>query len=496
MKNAISPTRSENFSEWYQQVIIQSELAENSPVRGCMVIRPWGYGIWEQIQRELDQKFKDTGHVNAYFPLLIPLSFLQREAEHVDGFAKECAVVTHHRLEQTADGKLTPAGKLEEPLIIRPTSETVIGASFSRWVQSYRDLPLLINQWANVLRWEMRPRIFLRTSEFLWQEGHTVHASSKEALDETQKMLDIYERFTIEHLAIPVIKGEKCSWERFPGAVSTYTIEAMMQDGKALQAGTSHFLGQNFAQASDIRFVNKEGVKELAWTTSWGVSTRLIGAMIMAHGDDDGLVIPPLVAPTQVIIVPVVRSEQDAEAIHAYCDKLQKQISRKKLKGQNLRVNVDKRNMNGGEKKWYHIKRGVPVRVEVGIKELEQNMVSYSCRDNSKNTLNVEMISFVKDLPKILQTIQAGMLESARKKLSDNTETVTTLDNFKQAFKRKDKLNTFVLAPFIDDEKAEKAISELGVTVRCIPLAQPQVAATCLFTGQPTKFWALYAKSY
>ncbi|WP_256578907.1 proline--tRNA ligase [Pseudomonas sp. VI4.1] len=316
-----------------------------------MVIRPWGYGIWEQIQRELDQKFKDTGHVNAYFPLLIPLSFLQKEAEHVDGFAKECAVVTHHRLEQTADGKLTPAGELEEPLIIRPTSETVIGASFSRWVQSYRDLPLLINQWANVLRWEMRPRIFLRTSEFLWQEGHTVHGSCEEALGETLKMLDIYERFTVEHLAIPVIKGEKCSWERFPGAVSTYTIEAMMQDGKALQAGTSHFLGQNFAQASDIRFVNKEGVKELAWTTSWGVSTRLIGAMIMAHGDDDGLVIPPLVAPTQVIIVPIVRSEQDADAIYAYCDKLQKQISRKKLKGQNLRVSVDKRDMNGGEKK-------------------------------------------------------------------------------------------------------------------------------------------------
>jgi prolyl-tRNA synthetase len=278
--------------------------------------------------------------------------------------------------------------------------------------------------------------------------------------------------------------------------VSTYTIEAMMQDGKALQAGTSHFLGQNFAQASDIRFVNKEGVKELAWTTSWGVSTRLIGAMIMAHGDDDGLVIPPLVAPMQVIIVPIVRSGQDAEAIHAYCDKLQKQISRKRLKGQNLRVSVDKRDMNGGEKKWYHIKRGVPVRVEVGIKELEQSTVSYSCRDNSKKTLNVEMSSFVKDLPKILQTIQSGMLESARKKLSNNTKTATTLDDFKQAFKRKDKLNTFVLAPFVDDEKVEKVISELGVTVRCIPLAQPKVAATCLFTGQLTKTWALYAKSY
>lgn len=496
MKNAISPSRSENFSEWYQQVISQSELAENSGVRGCMVIRPWGYGIWEQIQRELDKKLKDTGHTNAYFPLLIPLSFFQKEAEHVNGFAKECAVVTHHRLEQSSEGKLSPAGQLEEPLIIRPTSETVIGASFSRWVQSYRDLPLLINQWANVLRWEMRPRIFLRTSEFLWQEGHTAHASCEEALDETLMMLDIYERFTVNHLAIPVIKGEKCSWERFPGAVSTYTIETMMQDGKALQAGTSHFLGQNFSEAADIRFVNREGVKELAWTTSWGVSTRLIGAMIMTHGDDNGLVIPPLVAPTQIIIIPIIRSEQDAEAIHAYCEKLKKNISRKKLKGQHLRVTIDKRDMSSGEKKWYHIKRGVPVRVEIGIKELEQNRVSYSRRDNINNTLTVEITRFIKDASKTLQTIQASMLESAQKKLSDNIETVTTLANFRKAFNRQGKPNTFVMAPFIDDITIEKAISELGVTVRCIPLDQPKTAVPCLFTGQPTTCWALYAKSY
>ena len=496
MKNAISPTRNENFSDWYQQVIIQSEMAENSPVRGCMVIRPWGYGIWEQIQRELDQKIKDTGHSNAYFPLLIPLSFLQKEAEHVEGFAKECAVVTHHRLEKSADGTLTPAGTLEEPLIIRPTSETVIGASFSRWVQSYRDLPLLINQWANVMRWEMRPRIFLRSSEFLWQEGHTVHATHDEALDETLKMLDIYERFTTEHLAIPVIKGEKCSWERFPGAVSTYTIEAMMQDGKALQAGTSHFLGQNFAQSSDIRFVNKEGIKELAWTTSWGVSTRLIGAMIMAHGDDDGLVLPPLVAPTQVIIVPIVRDEQNADAIHDYCKKLQKQISRKKLKGQNLRASIDWRDMNGGEKKWYHIKRGVPVRVEIGIKELEQNVVSYSCRNNCKTLLKLDTESFVKNISKILATLQKDMLEVAQKKLSDNTTMITTLDEFKKRFKQNAKLNAFVLAPFTEDEKVEKAIGELGATVRCIPLKQPKASATCLFTGRKTDTWALYAKSY
>jgi prolyl-tRNA synthetase len=496
MKNAISPTRNENFSDWYQQVIIQSEMAENSPVRGCMVIRPWGYGIWEQIQRELDKKIKDTGHSNAYFPLLIPLSFLQKEAEHVEGFAKECAVVTHHRLEKSTDGTLVPAGTLEEPLIIRPTSETVIGASFSRWVQSYRDLPLLINQWANVLRWEMRPRIFLRSSEFLWQEGHTVHATHDEALDETLKMLDIYERFTTEHLAIPVIKGEKCSWERFPGAVSTYTIEAMMQDGKALQAGTSHFLGQNFAQSSDIRFVNKEGIKELAWTTSWGVSTRLIGAMIMAHGDDDGLVLPPLVAPTQVVIIPIVRKEQNADAIHDYCKKLQKQICRKKLKGQNLRASVDWRDMNSGEKKWYHIKRGVPVRIEIGIKELERNAVSYSCRNNCKTLLKLDTEDFVNDISKTLATLQKDMLVVAQKKLSDNTKTVTTLDEFKKHFIQNAKLNAFVLAPFSEDKKVEKAIGELGVTVRCIPLKQPGISATCLFTGRKTNTWALYAKSY
>lgn len=496
MKKAISPTRIEDFSEWYQQIVIQAELAENSPVRGCMVIRPWGYGIWENIQRELDRAFKDTGHLNAYFPLLIPLSFLQKEADHVEGFAKECAVVTHHRLEQSADGKLVPAGQLEEPLIIRPTSETVIGASFSRWVQSYRDLPLLINQWANVLRWEMRPRIFLRTSEFLWQEGHTAHATREEALSETLKMLDIYERFIVEHLAIPVIKGAKCSWERFPGAVSTYTIEAMMQDGKALQAGTSHFLGQNFARASNIRFVNKEGVKELAWTTSWGVSTRLIGAMIMTHSDDDGLVIPPLVAPTQIVIIPVVRSQQDAKAIHDYCDKLKKQISKKKIKGQYLRVSIDKRDMNSGEKKWYHVKHGVPLRVEVGIKELEKGTVSYTCRSNQKETVEINSVAFAGQASQILTGIQKALLNSAKEMLSIRTLTVTTLEAFKQAFTRNDSINCFVIAPFIDDIVVEKAISEMGVSVRCIPLKQPKAIGRCLFSGKSTHTWGLYAKSY
>ena len=313
---AISPTRAQDYPEWYQQVIKAADLAENSPVRGCMVIKPWGYSLWENIQQVLDEKFKATGHRNAYFPLFIPLSFLQKEAEHVQGFAKECAVVTHHRLEAGEDGRLKPSGELEEPLVVRPTSETIIGAMFAQWVQSYRDLPLLINQWANIVRWEMRTRLFLRTTEFLWQEGHTVHATAEEAMEETMKMLDLYAWFAREYLAIPVIKGEKTPEERFPGAVSTYSIEAMMQDRKALQAGTSHFLGQNFARASGIRFLDEKGQLQYAWTTSWGVSTRLIGALVMAHGDDHGLVLPPKLAPAQIVILPVIHQEKSRTSVH------------------------------------------------------------------------------------------------------------------------------------------------------------------------------------
>jgi len=310
MKTAIVPTRAENYPEWYQQVIKAADLAENSEVRGCMVIKPWGYTIWENIQKNLDEMFKDTGHVNAYFPLFIPKSYFEKEAEHVEGFAKECAVVTHSRLEDDGNGGLKPAGKLTEELIVRPTSETIIGASFSKWVNSYRDLPLLVNQWANVVRWEMRTRLFLRTAEFLWQEGHTVHESKKCALEETFKMLDVYAEFAEKYLAMPVIKGEKTASERFPGALQTFSIEAMMQDKKALQSGTSHFLGQNFAKASNIKFQSKEGKEELAWTTSWGVSTRLIGALIMAHSDDDGLVLPPKIAPKHIAIIPIYRDDE------------------------------------------------------------------------------------------------------------------------------------------------------------------------------------------
>jgi prolyl-tRNA synthetase len=325
-QSAISPTREEDYPEWYQQVIKAADLAESSPVRGCMVIKPWGYALWENIQKSLDRMFKDTGHVNAYFPLFIPLSFFEKEAEHVEGFAKECAVVTHHRLEPKEGGGLQPTGELEEPLIVRPTSETIIGAMFAKWSQSYRDLPLLINQWANVVRWEMRTRLFLRTAEFLWQEGHTAHATAEEAREETMRMLDVYERFAHDYMAMPVIKGAKCSWERFPGAVDTYAIEAMMQDRKALQAGTSHFLGQNFAHSSGIKFQSKEGREEYAWTTSWGVSTRLIGGLIMTHSDDDGFVLPPMLAPRQAVISPIYRNDEERSTVLSWCQSLAKEL--------------------------------------------------------------------------------------------------------------------------------------------------------------------------
>jgi prolyl-tRNA synthetase len=325
-RTAITPTREENYAEWYQQVVKAADLAENSAVRGCMVIKPWGYALWENMQRALDDMFKATGHQNAYFPLFIPLSFLQKEATHVEGFAKECAVVTHHRLEMGPEGKLIPAGELEEPLIVRPTSETIIGDAFARWVQSYRDLPLLINQWANVVRWEMRTRMFLRTTEFLWQEGHTAHATAEEALEETMRMLAVYADFAENWLAVPVIQGEKTAGERFPGADHTFCIEAMMQDRKALQAGTSHFLGQNFAKASDIKFLDSQGVQQHAWTTSWGSSTRMIGSLIMTHSDDDGLVLPPKVAPAHVAIIPIFRNDEDKPRVLEYCNAVAREL--------------------------------------------------------------------------------------------------------------------------------------------------------------------------
>src|SRR5689334_14179892 len=428
-KTAITPTREENYPEWYQQVVKAADLAENSPVRGCMVIKPWGYALWENIQRVLDQRFKDTGHQNAYFPLFIPKSFLEKEAEHVDGFAKECAVVTHHRLEAGKDGKLVPAGELEEPLIVRPTSETIIGASFAKWVQSYRDLPLLINQWANVVRWELRTRMFLRTTEFLWQEGHTAHASSEEAVAETMQMLRVYADVAENWMAMPVIQGEKTAGERFPGAVSTYAIEAMMQDRKALQSGTSHFLGQNFSKAQEIKFQDQNGQVEYAWTTSWGVSTRLIGGLIMTHSDDDGLVLPPRMAPKHVVLLPIYRSDEEKSQVLEYVNSLKKELEAQEFNGGKVRVMIDDRDIRGGEKNWHHIKRGVPLRAEIGPKDIAKNGVFLARRDTGEKT-GVERSELVKTIGQRLTDIQNNLFQRAKKFRDDNTQNIDTLDDF------------------------------------------------------------------
>ncbi|MEQ1827283.1 MAG: proline--tRNA ligase, partial [Pirellula sp.] len=436
-KTAITPTRAEDYPEWYQQVIKGADLAENSAVRGCMVIKPWGYAIWENMQRALDQMFKDTGHQNAYFPLFIPMSFLEKEAKHVEGFAKECAVVTHHRLEPDGKGGLRPAGELEEPLIVRPTSETIIGATYAKWVQSYRDLPILINQWANVVRWEMRTRLFLRTTEFLWQEGHTVHATADEAIEETRKMLDVYADFVENHMAVPVIKGEKTAGERFPGAVTTYSIEAMMQDRKALQAGTSHFLGQNFSKAQEIKFQDKNGEVAYAWTTSWGVSTRLVGALIMTHSDDDGLVLPPRLAPSQVVIIPIYRDESQRAEVIAYCQSLKKELSAQTYCDQKVRVDMDDRDMRGGDKKWYHVKRGVPVRIEVGPKDIASNAAFVARRDTNQSQ-PMPRNDLVSGISQLLADIQRNLFDRALALQKSNTVEINSEKEFRDYFKPDD----------------------------------------------------------
>src|SRR4030088_182674 len=414
-KSAISPRREEDFPEWYQQVVRAAELAEPSDVRGCMVIRPWGYGLWKNMQRHLDAMFRATGHRNAYFPLFIPLSYFAKEAEHVEGFAKECAVVTHSRLEVGADGKMKPASPLNEPLVVRPTSETIIGASYAKWVQSYRDLPILINQWANVVRWEMRPRVFLRTTEFLWQEGHTVHETETEARQETKQMLDGYETCVRDHLAIPVFSGEKSESERFPGAVQTLCIEAMVQDRKAVQAGTSHFLGQNFARASGIQFQTRDGKQEFGWTTSWGMTTRMIGTLIMAHADDDGLVLPPRIAPTHIVILPITPKEETRAAVLAAADKLAAQWRTVRYFDTPIEVEVDRRDLGGGVKNWEWIKKGVPLRVELGPRDLESGHVAVSRRDQpvkSKEFLSREEL--VRRAVELLDSIQSDLFQRAK----------------------------------------------------------------------------------
>lgn len=499
-KNAISPTRSEDYPEWYQQVVRAADLAENSPVRGCMIIKPWGYGIWENMQRELDRRFKDTGHENAYFPLFIPKSFLEKEAEHVDGFAKECAVVTHHRLEPGTDGGLVPAGELEEPLIVRPTSETIIGDAFSRWIQSWRDLPMKINQWANVVRWELRTRLFLRTAEFLWQEGHTAHATKEEAIDETRLMLDVYEEFARNVMAMPVIKGEKTAGERFPGADITYSIEAMMQDRKALQAGTSHFLGQNFSRAQEIKFQDSEGNEAFAWTTSWGVSTRLVGALIMTHSDDDGLVLPPRLAPKQIVILPIYKNDQEKAKVLEYCQSLNHELKQKSYHGYRLESFIDDRDIRGGEKKWFHVKRGVPIRVEVGPRDLEKNSVFVARRDEGKAN-GIDRSEFVGSVIETLDAIQQGLLDRALAMRQENTRTIKSWDKFEKYFtpknaERPEIHGGFAECYFIDGPEMEEKLKPLKVTPRCIPLDQDHEEGFCIFSGKPTKTKAIFGKSY
>ena len=477
-------------------------------MRGCMVIKPWGYGLWEQIQSQLDAMFKATGHKNAYFPLLIPLSYLEKEAEHAEGFATECAVVTHHRLEAQKDEsgktKMVPTGELSEPFIIRPTSETIIGAAFARWIESYRDLPLLINQWANVMRWEMRPRLFLRTAEFLWQEGHTVHETADEAWEETEKILDVYEKFAREHLAIPVITGEKTENERFPGADRTLCIEAMVQDKKAIQAGTSHFLGQNFSKASDISFAGRDGTKQFGWTTSWGVSTRLVGTLIMAHGDDDGVIIPPMVAPTQVVILPVIPKEENREAVITATESLAKSLSSLSYGGLPIRVEIDKRDMQGGAKNWEWIKKGAPIRVEIGPRDIEKESVAVTRRDRSpKDKEFIPNEEFLNKAAKLLEDIQSSLLERATRFKEDNMKRIDSIDEFIEFFtpsntERPEIHGGFALCHWAgSNEEEEKIAKEHKVTIRCIPHGEQYAEkGTCILTGKSSSRRVVFSKAY
>ncbi len=499
---AISPTREEDYPEWYQQVIKAADLSENSAVRGCMVIKPWGYAIWENMQAILDKKFKDTGHSNAYFPLFIPLSYMEKEAEHVDGFAKECAVVTHHRLEADGKGGLKPAGELEEPLVVRPTSEMIIGATYAKWVQSYRDLPILVNQWANVVRWEMRTRQFLRTTEFLWQEGHTAHATKEEAVAETMQMLDVYADFAETYMAMPVIKGEKAPHERFPGALDTYTIEAMMQDKKALQSGTSHFLGQNFAKAMDIRFQDEKGEDSLAWTTSWGVSTRLVGGLIMCHSDDDGLILPPRLAPKHVVIMPIYRKEAEKSKVLEYCESLKRQLSELQYHENKVQVLIDDRDIRGGEKAWNYIKQGVPLRLEIGPRDIEKDSVFMGRRDRKpKDKESINRTEFVNSVASILDDIQHGLFQRALEYREANTHEINSLDDLRDFFTPKNSAKPeihggFARVHWVDDPSVEAELKSLKATHRCIPLDGAEEAGTCIFTGKPSRKRVIIAKSY
>lgn len=485
-------TRTEDYSKWYNELVVKADLAENSGVRGCMVIKPYGFAIWEKMQAELDRMFKETGHQNAYFPLFIPKSYFSKEASHVDGFAKECAVVTHYRLKNAEDGSgiiVDPDAKLEEELIVRPTSETIIWDTYRKWIQSYRDLPLLINQWANVVRWEMRTRLFLRTSEFLWQEGHTAHATKQEALEEAEQMMNIYADFAENFMAIPVIKGTKTESERFAGALETYCIEALMQDGKALQAGTSHFLGQNFAKAFDVKFTDQDGKLDYVWATSWGVSTRLIGALIMTHSDDKGLVIPPNLAPDQVVIIPIYR---DVEQYNAVCDEAE--IIVKELRTKGIRVKLDKRDTQkpGWKFNEYELK-GVPVRIAIGPKDLESKTLEVARRD----TLTKEIISrdsIADRVELLLAEIQKNLYQKALNYRETHITEVNTFEEFKEILENK---GGFISAHWDGTKETEEQIKNLTkATIRCIPMDVKQENGICVYSGKLSNNRVLFAKAY
>ncbi len=484
-------TRDEDYSKWYNELVIKADLAENSGVRGCMVIKPYGFAIWEMMQAELDRMFKETGHQNAYFPLFIPKSYFSKEASHVDGFAKECAVVTHYRLKTAENGGIVvdESAKLEEELIVRPTSETIIWDTYRKWIQSYRDLPLLINQWANVVRWEMRTRLFLRTAEFLWQEGHTAHATKEEAIAESEQMMNVYADFVENHMAVPVVKGLKTESERFAGALQTYCIEALMQDGKALQAGTSHFLGQNFAKAFDVKFANKEGKQEYVWATSWGVSTRLMGALIMTHSDDNGLVLPPKLAPDQVVIVPIYRNDEQFDAVCEVANTLIKE-----LRSCGVRVKFDKRDTHkpGWKFNEYELK-GVPLRIAIGPKDIEKGTVEMARRDTLTKEV-VETTSVVARVGVLLEEIQNNLFTKAVNYRTAHTTEVSSYDEFKKVLNEK---GGFISAHWDGSSATEEQIKkETKATIRCIPLDTDNKQGTCIVTGKVSARKVLFAKAY
>ena len=507
-KMALKNTREANYPEWYQNVIAAADMAENSVSPGCMVIKSWGYGMWEKIRDIFDEKFKETGHENCYFPMFIPLSFFQKEAEHVEGFAKEMAVVTHSRL-GAEEGKLVPQSPLDEPLIVRPTSETIIADSFAKWIKSYRDLPVLVNQWANVVRWEMRPRLFLRTREFLWQEGHTAHATAAEAEAETKQMLEIYRDVAENALALPVIVGRKPEYDKFPGAVDTYCIEAMMQDGKALQAGTSHFLGQNFARSANISFINSEGKPEFAYTTSWGVSTRLIGGIIMTHADDEGMVVPPRIAPYQVVLVPVVKNEADREKISAYIEKVRALLKSAMPFGEKIRIKIDNRNKSSVDKFWEWTRKGAPIICEIGIRDADSGNVMLRERLKLGTPEGKEIVALDELAAQIagrLENIQREMFARAEKRLQSNLRTdIATHEEFNRYFanaskflKEGDNNNVaFVRGKWSGDPNSDELLKALKITIRCIPFDQSGTTGECLLTGKPgATIDVIYARSY